>query len=478
MAKFMDKDFMLKSETARHLFHDYAENLPIIDYHCHISPKEIFEDRRYNNIAEVWLGGRNTDGTYFGDHYKWRVMRSNGVPEEKVTGDAAAYDKFVAFAEALEMAIGNPMYVWSNLELHKYFGIKEPLTPENAKEIWDKTSDMLQQDPNLTVRGIIRQSNVRFIGTTDDPIDSLEWHEKLAAEKDLGFEVRPSFRPDKAVNIQKAGFIDYMNKLAKSVGKSQLRTVQDVIDALYERIDFFKAHGCKASDHGVDYMMFRPAPMEECDDVFQKAMAGEKLEPEEAEKYQTALLLALAKKYHKENIVMEIHYSCTRDNNKRMFRLEGPDTGFDMIKKTASGDNLAAFFSALDETNELPRTIVFSLDSADFRQIVTTLGCFQSDEVPGKMQLGAAWWFQDNKSGNIQQFNDLAELGLLGNFVGMLTDSRSFLSYTRHDYFRRLLCNFIADLVENGEYPDNDASLKKIVEGCSYYNAERYFGIQ
>ena len=477
MAQFMDKDFMLKNETAKHLFHDYAENLPIIDYHCHISPKEIFEDRRYNNIAEVWLGGKNPDGSYFGDHYKWRVMRSNGVPEETVTGGADPYDKFAAFTKSLEMAIGNPMYVWSNLELHRYFGITEPLTKDNMKEIWDKTSDMLQHDPDLSVRGIIRQSKVAYVGTTDDPVDSLEWHEKLAGVKDLGFLVCPSFRPDKAINIQKAGFIDYMNKLAQSVGKKQLRTTQDVIDALYARIDFFKAHGCRASDHGIDYMMFRPAPMSECDDAFQRAMAGEKISTEEAEKYQTAILTALAKKYHQENIVMEIHYSCTRDNNKKMFALEGPDTGYDMIRKTVSGDNMAAFFSSLNETNELPKTIVFSLDDGDFRQIVTTLGCFQSDEVPGKMQLGAAWWFQDTKSGNLKQFNDLAELGLLGNFVGMLTDSRSFLSYTRHDYFRRLLCNYIGELVEGGEYPDRDASLKKIVEGVSYYNAERYFGI-
>ncbi|MDD5940061.1 MAG: glucuronate isomerase [Lachnospiraceae bacterium] len=477
MKAFMDKDFMLNSETAKHLFHDYAEDLPIIDYHCHISPKEIYEDRRFNNICEIWLGGRNDDGTYFGDHYKWRVMRSNGISEDVVTGNADPLTKLKAFAASLEMAIGNPMYVWSHLELKKYFGITTPLTPDTAEEIFNKTSDMLQHDPNLTVRGIIRQSKVHYIGTTDDPIDSLEWHEKLAQVKDLGFQVCPSFRPDKALNIHKAGFIDYMNKLAAAVGKTQLRTVQDVIDALYSRIDYFKAHGCKASDHGIDYVMYRPASEQECDEVFQKAMAGEKLTREEAEKYQTAILVALAKKYHKENIVMEIHFSCERDNNKKMFALEGPDTGYDMISKTISGGNLSAFCSHLNDTDELPKMIVFSLDDGDFRQITTLLGCFQSDEVPGKMQLGAAWWFQDTKSGNLKQFNDLAELGLLGNFVGMLTDSRSFFSYTRHDYFRRLFCNFIADLVENGEYPNNDASLKKIVEGVSYYNAKRYFGI-
>ena len=466
MKAFMDKDFMLKNETAKHLFHDYAEDLPIIDYHCHIPPREIYEDRRYDNIAQVWLGGKNPDGSYFGDHYKWRVMRSNGVPEELVTGSADPYDKFLAFTKALEMAIGNPMYHWSNLELHKYFGITEPLTEKNAKAIWDKTSDMLQHDPNLTVRGIIRQSNVKYVGTTDDPADSLEWHEKLAKVKDLGFMVCPSFRPDKAVNIQRPGFAAYMDKLAASVGKEHLSSIQDVLDALNDRIDFFKAHGCRASDHGLDYVPFRTCSLEEADGIYRKAMRGEALTTEEIEKYQTTVLLSLARKYHKENIVMEIHYSCTRDNNKRMFRLEGPDTGFDMIAKSTCYNQLAELFSALDETSELPKTIVFSLDEADFNQITTCLGCFQSDEIPGKMQLGAAWWFLDTRDGMEAQMKSLANLGLLGNFVGMLTDSRSFLSYTRHDYFRRIACN-----------PNDEESLRKIVQGISYNNAERYFGI-
>ncbi len=477
MKAFMDKDFMLKNETAKHLFHDYAEDLPIIDYHCHIPPREIYEDRRYDNIAQVWLGGKNPDGSYFGDHYKWRVMRSNGVPEELVTGSADPYDKFLAFTKALEMAIGNPMYHWSNLELHKYFGITEPLTEKNAKAIWDKTSDMLQHDPNLTVRGIIRQSNVKYVGTTDDPADSLEWHEKLAKVKDLGFMVCPSFRPDKAVNIQRPGFAAYMDKLAASVGKEHLSSIQDVLDALNDRIDFFKAHGCRASDHGLDYVPFRTCSIEEADGIYRKAMRGEALTTEEIEKYQTTVLLSLARKYHKENIVMEIHYSCTRDNNKRMFRLEGPDTGFDMIAKSTCYNQLAELFSALDETSELPKTIVFSLDEADFNQITTCLGCFQSDEIPGKMQLGAAWWFLDTRDGMEAQMKSLANLGLLGNFVGMLTDSRSFLSYTRHDYFRRIACNLIGQWVEDGEYPNDEESLRKIVQGISYNNAERYFGI-
>ena len=476
MKTFLDKDFCLYNDTAKHLFHDYAEDLPIIDYHCHISPQEIYEDRRYDNIAQIWLGGKNPDGSYFGDHYKWRVMRSNGVPEDKITGDAPAFEKFLEFAKALEMAIGNPMYHWSNLELKKYFGITEPLTEDNAKEIWDKTCEMLKNDPELSVRGIIRKSKVDYIGTTDDPTDTLEWHEKLAKE-DLGFIVCPSFRPDKAINITKAGFTDYISKLAKCVGKDSLDTTEAVCNALGERIDFFKAHGCKASDHGLDYIPFRKGSDAEADEALRKALKGEAVGLEEAEIYQTKILLYLAKKYHKENIAMEIHYSCTRNINEKMFDIEGPDTGYDMIAKSNCYDEVAALFSELDKTGELPKTILFSLDHNDFNQLASCIGGFQSDEIPGKMQLGAAWWFLDTKDGMEEQMKSLGNLGLLGNFIGMLTDSRSFLSYTRHDYFRRIACNLIGKWVEDGEYPNNEKSLKKIVEGISYYNAKRYFGL-
>ncbi|MCR5147417.1 MAG: glucuronate isomerase [Eubacterium sp.] len=477
MSSFMNEDFMLNNETAKKLFHNYAEAMPLIDYHCHISPKEIYEDRRYNNLAEVWLGGRNADGSYFGDHYKWRVMRSNAVPEDQVTGGADPYDKFVRFAEALEMAIGNPMYHWCNLELKKYFGITEPLTAENAKSIWDKANEMLRTDPSLSVRGIIRQSNVKYIGTTDDPVDTLEWHEKIAADPDIDFMVCPSFRPDKAINISKAGFKEYIEALAHSVGKDSLNTAEDVMAALDERIDFFKKHGCRASDHGIDYVPFKLCSIEEANEIFAKSLRGDSLSDEEVEKYQTTILLHLARKYHKENIVMEIHYSCTRNVNERMFKLEGPDTGFDMIAKSSCGDQLAMLLSELDKTEELPKTIIFSLDHNDFNLIGTCMGAFQSAEVPSKIQMGAAWWFLDTRDGMEEQMRSLANLGLLGNFVGMLTDSRSFLSYTRHDYFRRIMCNLIGQWVEDGEYPDNESSLKKIVEGISFNNAARYFCI-
>ncbi|HBE10651.1 MAG: glucuronate isomerase [Eubacterium sp.] len=477
MNSFMNEDFMLKNETAKKLFHNYAEKMPLVDYHCHISPKEIYEDRRYNNLAEVWLGGRNDDGSYFGDHYKWRVMRSNAVPEDQVTGGADPYDKFVRFAEALEMAIGNPMYHWCNLELKKYFGINEPLTAENAKAIWDKANEMLLTDPSLSVRGIIRQSNVKYIGTTDDPVDTLEWHEKIAADPDIDFMVCPSFRPDKAINISKAGFKEYIISLAHSVGKDSLDSAEDVMAALDERIDYFKKHGCRASDHGIDFVPFKLCSIEEANEIFAKSLRGETLSAEEVEKYQTTILLHLARKYHKENIVMEIHYSCTRNVNQRMFGLEGPDTGFDMIAKSSCGDQLAMLLSELDKSEELPKTIIFSLDHNDFNVIGTCMGAFQSAEVPSKIQMGAAWWFLDTRDGMEEQMRSLANLGLLGNFVGMLTDSRSFLSYTRHDYFRRIMCNLIGQWVEDGEYPANESSLKKIVEGISYNNAVRYFNI-
>ena len=477
MKEFMDREFLLQTETARHLFHAYSENQPLIDYHCHLNPQEIYEDRRFNNIGEVWLGGRNADGTYFGDHYKWRIMRSNGVPEEDVTGTDHPFERFEKFAEALELCIGNPMYHWCNLELHKFFGVTKPLNKKNAREIWDKCNDMLQNDPDCSVRGLIRQSNVAYIGTTDDPVDTLEWHEKIAADKTFETIVRPSFRPDKAINITKAGWREYMDKLAASVGKKQFASAAEVLDAIEERIRFFKDHGCVASDHGIDYVMFRPAPMEEVEEAFAKAMAGETLTTEEAEKFQTAMMLRLGRCYHKYDIVMEIHYSCLRNVNERMFEKEGPDTGFDMISQNTCGGNIAALLSELDKTGELPKTVLFSLNPADNEQIGTILGAFQSDEVPGKIQQGPAWWFNDTKSGMEEQMRSLANLGILGNFIGMLTDSRSFLSYTRHDYFRRIMCNMVGNWVENGEYPNDEEALKRIVEGISYTNAKRYFGL-
>ena len=475
MKAFMDKDFLLETETAKHLFHDYSEALPLVDYHCHISPREIYENRRFNNLTEVWLGGRQPDGGYFGDHYKWRVMRSNGVSEDYITGDKPAYERYLKFVEALEMAIGNPMLHWCNLELRQFFGYDKPLTPENAKEAWDFCNDKLQNDPSLTVRGIIEKANVAFIGTTDDPIDTLEWHGRIKADESIKVQVCPSFRPDKAININKPGFAEYVGKLAQSVGKEKLASAQEVLEALTLRLEFFKTMGCRASDHGLDYIPFRPATAAEVERAYQKALAGEKVTTEEAEKYQTAVLLHLGRAYHRLGIAMQLHYSCLRNMNARMYAKLGPDTGFDMIAQNTCGGDIAAFLSALDATGECPKTILYSLNPADNEQLGTMLGCFQSDELPGKIQHGSAWWFNDTKSGMEEQMRSLANLGLLGNFVGMLTDSRSFLSYARHDYFRRIFCNLVGNWVENGEYPNSEAALRRIVEGVSYKNAARYF---
>ena len=477
MKPFMDKDFLLETETAKHLFHDYSEHQPLVDYHCHISPREIYENRRFNNLVEVWLGGQNPDGSYFGDHYKWRVMRSNGVAEEYVTGNKPAFERFEKFVEALQLAIGNPMYHWCNLELRQFFGYDKPLTPENAKECWDFCNDKLQNDPSLTVRGIIEKANVAMVGTTDDPIDSLEWHEKIAADLTIKVKVCPSFRPDKAININKPGFAEYIGKLAKSVGKEKLSTVGEVCDALIERLEFFAKMGCRASDHGLDYIPYRPASAEQVNAVYAKVMKGQEITIEEAEQYQTAILMCLGRAYHRLNIAMQLHYSCYRNANERMYEKLGPDTGFDMIAQTTCGIQIAQFLSALDKTGECPKTILYSLNGVDNDMLGTMLGCFQGTEVPGKIQLGSAWWFMDTKSGMENQMRSLANLGLIGNFVGMLTDSRSFLSYARHDYFRRIFCNLVGNWVENGEYPANDAALKRIVEGVSYTNAARYFGL-
>ena len=399
MKAFMDKDFMLQSATAQHLYHDYAAAMPICDYHCHIPPREIYENRRFENIAQVWLGGRNPDGSYFGDHYKWRVMRSNGVPEEYITGDKPDRERFQKFAEALPMAIGNPMYHWTNLELHVFFGYDGVLNGDTAEEVWNLCNDKLQHDPKLTVRGLIEQSNVAFIGTTDDPIDDLYWHQKIKEDPTIKFTVAPSFRPDKAININKPGFAEYMGKLAAVVGKEKLACIDCVTDALTKRIEFFAEMGCRASDHGLDYIPFRAADKDEVNAIYQKVMKGESCTVEEAEKYQTYILIHLGKQYHRLGIAMQIHYNCLRGVNRKMNSLLGPDTGFDMINTATCGGEIAQLLSALNDTDECPKTIIYSLNPADDAQIGTILGCFQNSEVPGKIQHGSAWWFNDHKIG-------------------------------------------------------------------------------
>lgn len=463
--KFLDADFLLDTDMAKLLYHEHAAKMPIVDYHCHIDPKEIYEDRRFENIAQVWLGG---------DHYKWRLMRSNGVDEKYITGNAPDREKFQKFAESLPKAIGNPMVHWCHLELKNYFGYEGFLTGETAQEVWDLCNEKLQNDPGMSARGLIRRSNVAMIGTTDDPCDDLVWHEKLAADDSFETKVCPSFRPDKAVNIHKPGFAEYMHKLEQVVGR-EFSCINCIKSALSERIAFFAERGCRAADHGLDYVMYRPASDEEVTAIYQKAMAGGIITKEEAEKYQTALILHCAKEYKKHEMVMQIHYSCLRNPNAKMLATLGPDTGYDCIGITDSGAALAGLLSALDETDELPRTILYSLNPADNEMLGTIIGAFQGTEVPGKIQHGSAWWFNDTKSGMKEQLTSLANLSVLGNFVGMLTDSRSLLSYARHEYFRRILCSLIGSWVENGEYPADEKILSQIVEDISYNNAKRYF---
>ncbi len=465
--KFMDENFLLKNETARKLYHNYAKEMPIIDYHCHINPQEIYEDRKFDNITQIWLGG---------DHYKWRLIRSNGVCENEITGDADDYTKFMKFAEMLPKAIGNPMYHWTHLELKTYFGYDGVLNKNTAKEVWDICNAKLAEN-DMSVRNIILKSNVKMIGTTDDPIDSLEWHKKLRDEGTFPVAVLPSFRPDKAVNIEKAGFTEYLAKLS-AASKMAINTVEDVKKALSKRLDYFCALGCKATDHGLDYVVYEEATDAEVEEIFAKALAGEKVTQLEADKYKTAILLHLGREYAKHNIVMQLHYGAQRNTNTAKFNSLGPDTGFDCISTYDCGNAIAKFLNALEIDGLLPKTIIYSLNPHDNELIDTIIGAFQGTEIAGKIQHGSAWWFSDTKSGMEAQLKSLANLSILGNFVGMLTDSRSFLSYTRHEYFRRILCNIIGEWVENGEYPDDDAQLEEIVRGICYNNAEKYFGMK
>lgn len=457
---------MLKNETAKRLYRSFAKDLPIIDYHCHINPKEIYEDKRFEDITEVWLGG---------DHYKWRLIRSNGVIEDEITGGADSKTKFLRFARALQKSIGNPMYHWTHLELKKYFNYDGILSADTAEEVYRLCNAKLKE-PEMSARGIINASNVEMIGTTDDPIDSLEWHIKLALDASFKAKVLPSFRPDKAVNIEKPGFAEYIQALGNASG-IDIKSVSDVKDALTKRLDFFCEHGCKVTDHGVDYLAFSPASDSEIERIFSKAIQKEAVTADEADKYKTAVMLHLGREYAKRNIVMQIHFNVQRNPNKRLLDSIGPDTGFDCMMTKDCSIALTGFLNALDLTCSLPKTIIYSLNPADNEMIDTVIGSFQGSEVPGKIQHGAAWWFSDTKSGMEAHLRSLANLSILGNFVGMLTDSRSFLSYTRHDYFRRILCSVIGEWVEDGEYPDDEKALGEIISGICYYNAKRYFDL-
>ena len=465
MKPFMDENFLLSTGTAQELYHNYAGKMPILDYHCHINPQEIAENRKFENITQVWLGG---------DHYKWRQMRSNGVDEYYITGDAPDREKFQKWAETLEKAIGNPLFHWSHLELQRYFGYYGVLNGETAEEVWNLCNGKLQQD-SMSVRNLIRKSNVTLLCTTDDPVDDLKWHKAIKEDGSFDVQVLPAWRPDKAMNLDKPDYPDYLSRLSEASGV-KIGTFADLKEAIALRMKYFDERGCCVSDHGLDYVMYVPASQEEMERIFAARLAGKSLSAQDIAKFKTAFMLYAASQYKKLGWVMQLHYGCKRDNNTSMYKKLGPDTGYDCISNYAPADQLTDFLDAVNEAGGLPKTILYSLNPGDDELIGTVLGCFQDSDAVGKIQQGSAWWFNDNKTGMRKQMTSLANLGLLGNFVGMLTDSRSFLSYPRHEYFRRIMCELIGGWVENGEYPKDMKMLEKIVKGISYNNAVRYFG--
>lgn len=462
---FMDKDFLLSNDTARRLYHEHAAGMPLIDYHCHIDPRLIYEDAHFASLTEAWLGG---------DHYKWRALRANGVEESFITGrETTDYEKFEKWAETLPRLIGNPLYHWTHLELQRFFGIEEPLTPASCWSIWSRANKQLE---DLSVRRLILQSRVKALCTTDDPADDLRWHRLILEDSSFPCRVLPAFRPDKALNIDKPGFAEYLEKLgqASQVAITDLASLQD---ALRRRLVYFKSMGCVASDHGLDYVMYETAP--DAGAVLHKALSGEAVSQREADAYKTTVMIYLAQLYRELGIVMQLHFGAVRNNNLRALAALGPDTGYDAIwGKADSGYNLGRLLGAMDSGGHLPRSILYSLNPCDNAQIDAIIGCFQSAECPGKLQHGSAWWYNDSKTGMTEQLRGLANVGVLGSFVGMLTDSRSFLSYTRHEYFRRILCDLLGTLVENGEYPADMAGLGSLVEDICFNNAAAYFGLK
>lgn len=465
MESFMNQDFLLSTRTAQWLYHEAAEKMPVIDYHCHIDPREIAENKQLKNITEVWLGG---------DHYKWRQMRFGGIPEENITGNGNPREKFRAYAAVLPKLIGNPLYHWSHLELQRVFGIAEPLSEENADKIYDKCNEVLAK---CRPRDLMRKFGVKAICTTDDPCDDLHWHDIIARDAEMEIKVLPAFRPDKGINIEKEGFAAYMKKLSAVCG-FEIKKVSDVVKALLMRIDYFNQHGCLCADHGLDYCMYEEPDALQAEEAFAAAMNGKKPPKTQADAYKTLVTIACAKKYEKLRWVMQIHFGCLRNNNQPMFAKLGPDTGYDAINSCSGVEHVAPLLNAFAKEGGLPKMILYSLNPSDNAAIVTALACFQGGGIAGRLQQGSAWWFNDNRAGMRAQLTELANNGMLGCFVGMLTDSRSFLSYTRHEYFRRILCELIGEWVESGQYPNDRKQLVKLVEDICFYNTKEFFGFQ
>lgn len=464
MKNFMDKDFLLDTETAKKLFHNWAEDMPICDYHCHLSPKEIYENKAPENISQLWLSG---------DHYKWRAMRSCGVDERYCTGDATDKEKFEKFGYALQYCIGNPLYHWAHIELQRYFGIDTPLNAKTAGDIYERANKAIK-DGDFRPQSLIMRSNVKVVCTTDDPVDSLEYHKLLKNVEGFDCQVLPSFRPDKALNAHLDGFADYIKELGRAAGV-EINSYKDVIKALLIRADYFDSVGCKVSDQAFDYPPYCVADDIEIEEIFVKAMRGERITLQECDKYRTPVILALGEKYNELGWAMEIHIGAMRNNNTAMFEKLGADTGFDSVGDAEIALPLSRFLDALNVKNKLPKTILFNLNDKDNTVLGTMLGNFQSADADSKIQFGPAWWFLDTMDGMTNQMKTLGNLGVLGKFVGMETDSRSFTSYGRHEYFRRIMCALIGKWVEDGWYAYDEEILEEIVKGICYNNAIKYF---
>lgn len=461
----MDKDFLLSTDTAKELF-DVCKDMPIFDWHCHLSPKEIYENKQPGDIAELWLSG---------DHYKWRGMRSCGIEEKYITGDASNYEKFMKWSQVMDWCIGNPLYHWTHLELQRYFDIETPFSPKTADAIWNEANEKIKNG-GFRPKELIERSNVVCVCTTDDPADTLEYHKKLAQDKDFKCKVIPAFRPDKALNIDQASFLPWLKDL-EDVSGVKIDSYKTLVSVLKDRIDFFEEMGCKATDHALVYVPCVRKNEDQLENIFAKALKGETLTTDETDGYKTELLRFLAGEYYKKGWAMEIHIGAIRNNNTLMFNKLGADTGYDSVGDSEIAIGLSRFLDSLASEEKLPKTILFTLNPKDNYVLGTMLGNFQNSDAPSKIQFGSAWWFNDNIDGMYTQMKALGNLGMLGKFVGMVTDSRSFLSYPRHEYFRRIMCNLIGDIVENGEYPYDMEVLSRIVKGIAFDNAKNYFGI-
>jgi glucuronate isomerase len=466
LKEFMDESFLLETETAERLYQDFAKDMPIFDYHCHLSAKEIAEDKSFSSLTEVWLEG---------DHYKWRALRSFGVNEKWITGNGDEKEKFVKWAEMVPFTIGNPLYHWTHLELKRYFDINIPLNPQSADLIWEKCNELLATK-DFTARELIKRSNVNGLCTTDDPLDDLRYHKLLKNDDSFDVHVLPTFRPDGALAVESNSFKEWIGELEKLTG-TEVHHFNDLLTGLEARVDYFHEAGCRLSDHGLDSSFYLEADPDEINHILTKGLANDHLSKEEVIKYKTAVMKSLGSMYAERGWAMQLHIGALRNNNRKKFESIGPNTGFDSIADFTYAEDLSNLLNSLDYTDSLPKTIIYNLNPRDNYMIASMIGNFQED-IPGKIQFGTAWWFGDQRDGMVNQIKVLANCGLLSQFVGMLTDSRSFLSYTRHEYFRRILCNVIGNWVENGEYPADFETLEKIIKDICYNNVERYLAIE